>query len=209
MKGLLLKELYLLKKQGGGYALAIMVFIILAFMGNDSVMVIIGPGAMAALIPIMLLSHDERSKWNQYCSALPYSKAQLVSVKYLTSLFTQIIVLFLSGLTQAFIMTQQNSVRMYIYLLKMSLAFITPFVLSSVSLPLVFKLGAEKGQIIFSLTMGLICAVLIPLTMVAPSLIAQEFPSAASLSAWCLIALAMYALSWRLSIGLYRKREIA
>lgn len=207
MKGLFIKELYLLKKHCGGYALAIAVFIILSLMGNDSVMVIIYPGTMAALIPIMLLSHDEKSKWNQYCGTLPYSKAQLVSVKYLISLFTQIIVLFLSGLTQAFIMTQQNSVRMDIYLLKMSLAFITPFVLSSVSLPLIFKLGAEKGQIVFSLIMGLICAVLIPLTMAAPSLIAQEFPSTASLSVWCLIALAIYALSWRLSIALYMKKE--
>lgn len=209
MKGLLIKEMYLVKKDCMGYMLAIAVFIILALMGNDSTFVVIYPGIMTALIPVKLLDNDERSKWNLYCGTLPYTKAQLVSAKYLSGLFMQITALLLSGMTQAFIMTQKTSVRLDLWLMQMTVAVITPLVLSSVSYPLIFRFGAEKGQIIFALIMGLICALLIPLVMAAPWLIAQQSPSIASMAVCCLIAVAMYALSWYVSIALYRKREIA
>ena len=209
MKGLLIKEMYLLKKDCVGYILAIAAFIILALMGNDSAIVAIWPGTMTAMIPVALLSNDERSKWNLYCGTLPYTKAQLVSAKYLSGLFMQIITLLLSGMTQAFIMTQKSSVRLDLWLMQMTVAVIIPLVLSSISYPLIFRFGAEKGQIIYALIIGLICALLIPLIMAAPWLIAQQSPSIASKAVCCLIAVAMYALSWCLSIALYKKREIA
>lgn len=204
MKGLLLKDLYLLRKHCAGYALAVAVFLVLALMGNDSTMAAIWPGALVVMIPIVLLQNDAQSKWDQYCGTLPYSKGQIVSAKYLVGLSTQVITLFLSGIVQAFITTQKDSVRWDIFLSKMSIAFILSFTMSSVSLPLVFRFGAEKGQILYAVLLGALCALFIPALMLLPYLMAQELPSAASLAALCLIAVIMYILSWCLSTRLYR-----
>ncbi|MCM1063114.1 MAG: ABC-2 transporter permease [Eubacterium sp.] len=207
MKGLLLKEMYLLRKHCGGYALVVAVFLVMSLMDNDSTMIVIYPSILVTLIPITLLQNDEQSGWNRYCGTLPYSGAQIVSAKYLIGLSVQTATLLLSGIIQAFIMIQKDSIRLDVYMLKISVTLIASFVLSSVSFPLVFRFGAAKGQLIYTVALGSVCTLLITLAMLAPSLLAQEFPSAGFLSVCCLIAAALYALSWRLSISLYKKRE--
>lgn len=207
MKGLLIKELYMVKKYGKGYSLGVAIFVVLSLSGDDSVMGIIYPCALAALLPITLLIHDERSKWTQYCGTLPYSKAQIVSAKYLTGLSVQITVLLLLGMAQAVGMTSKGAFDSDHYLLKMSVALILSLAMSSASLPCIFRFGAETGQIIFSVIMGIVCALLMFFMMAAPGLIVQELPSVSTLLSSCLITIALYAFSWYLSIVLYNKRE--
>ncbi len=207
MKGLLIKELYMVKKYGKGYALGVAIYVALSLSGDDSVMSITFPCALAALFSITLLVHDERSKWTQYCGTLPYSKAQIVSAKYLTGLSVQITVLLLIGMAQAVGMTSKGTFNPEHYLLKMSVALILSLAMSSASLLCIFRFGAETGQIIFSVIMGVICALLMFFMMATPGLLAQELPSASTLLSSCLITIALYALSWYLSIVLYKKRE--
>lgn len=41
---------------------------------------------LASVIPVNLISYDEKSKWSSFSGVFPYSKQQLVSVKYLMAL---------------------------------------------------------------------------------------------------------------------------
>lgn len=214
MKGLLLKEWYMMKKYCRSYVLIVAVFIALSFSGEDYFMTFY-PVMMAGMIPFTLLAYDEQSKWNKYCGTLPYSKAQIVSVKYLAGVSAQMTAFLLNGIALAVKMVSRGTFRMDVYLFEISMMLIIPCMTSSLSLPFCFKLGVEKGRLAYVLILGLIAVlsvilvggVLGPLT--AAGKLTPQFPSPGVWLFFCLITIALYAFSWYLSISFYKKREDA
>ncbi len=85
MKGLLLKDFYQLTKYCRAYLAVALVFAAAAAV-NNNMFFLVYPMIMVSVIPINLISYDEKSKWNLYAGALPYSRRQLVSVKYVIAL---------------------------------------------------------------------------------------------------------------------------
>ena len=83
MKGLLLKDLYMVVKYCKAYLLIAVVFLAVSLMGSDNLFFIFYPCLLCGMIPVNLLAYDERSRWPQYCGTLPYTKGQIVSGKYL------------------------------------------------------------------------------------------------------------------------------
>ena len=53
---------------------------------SDNLFLLFYPIMMAGVVPISLISYDEKSKWNVYAGVFPYSKEELVSVKYIIAL---------------------------------------------------------------------------------------------------------------------------
>ena len=206
MKGLLLKDFYVFQKNCRLYLLLIAVFIAASAV-NDESFYILYPYLFAGMIPVTLMSYDEQSKWNQYCGTLPYSKAQIVSGKYLIGLFAQITVLLLSGIVQTGKIVALGS-SPDIYLLKMSIGLFASFVMPSIVLPFMFKLGVEKGRIAYILILviiggGFFCFI----SLIQSQALPIHFPSHFPLLTLCLIAIAIYAFSWYLSIIIYKGRE--
>ena len=101
MKGLLLKDWYMVVKYCKAYLLICLVFIGVSIMSDDNFFFILYPCILCGMIPVTLLGYDERSKWDQYCAALPYTKAQIVSGKYLLGMGTQIGMLLLNAVILA------------------------------------------------------------------------------------------------------------
>lgn len=85
MKGLLLKDFYMARKYCRAYVVIAVVFSLLAVWGNTSFLLAY-PVLLASVIPVNLISYDEKSKWSSFSGVFPYSKQQLVSVKYLMAL---------------------------------------------------------------------------------------------------------------------------
>ena len=93
MKGLLLKDWYMMKKYCRYYLFVSIGFIILSMISSGNMFFVSYPCLLCGMIPVNLLGYDERSRWTEYVGTFPYTKTQIVSAKYLIGLFTQIAML--------------------------------------------------------------------------------------------------------------------
>ena len=100
MKGLLLKDWYMMKQYCRAYLIIATVFIAMSLFSNGNMFFIFYPCLLCGMIPVNLLGYDERSHWMQYSGTLPYTKTQLVSAKYLIGLFVQLTMLIVTGAVQ-------------------------------------------------------------------------------------------------------------
>lgn len=101
MKGLLLKDFYMATKYCKSYLFVLVAFLAASCCGKTSMFFCYYPCMIFGLIPVNMLSYDERSKWNVYSAALPYSKAQIVSGKYIIGIAAQLAVIIITAATQA------------------------------------------------------------------------------------------------------------
>ena len=153
MKGLLLKDFYVTTKFLRSYLLIIMVLTLVSVFVAESSFFAIYLYIMAGTLPITLLTYDERSRWQEYCGALPYGKAQIVSVKYVVGLLSQCF----AGVLSLLIKTAVNGFDNILPYLTLSLyGFLAACTISAIILPFAFWLGAEKGRIVYYISMGAI-----------------------------------------------------
>ena len=208
MKGLLLKDLYMMRKYCKAYLLITVIFIAVSFASSENLFFIFYPCLLCGMIPVNLLGYDERSKWLQYSETLPYTKAQIVSGKYLIGIGTQLAVLLITGVAQAIRMSLEGTFSLSEHLILMMLLLILSLIASSITLPFMFKLGVEKGRMAYYIMIGLVCAGSIVSSNLLASGIQSEIKFTPILPIICLIGIGIYALSWYLSIVFYKKREI-
>ena len=208
MRGLLLKDWYMTCKYCKSYLLIVVVFMGVSLAGGDNLFFAFYPCLLSGMIPVNLLGYDERSKWNQYSATLPYTRAQLVSAKYLIGLFAQLLVLILSGIAQAIRMYRTDTFILSNYLLLLAMILILSTLSSSISLPFMFKLGVEKGRMAYLVMIGFVCAGSTMAASIYSHKMQTEITLSPSLPFLCMAGILVYALSWYLSIRLYRRKEI-
>ncbi len=95
MKGLLLKDVYIIGKLCKTYFLMDIIFFAAFYLGGDSdkIFWLFYPCIFSGMLPMTLISFDERERWDKYAGTLPYTRTQLVSSKYLIGLCGSIITL--------------------------------------------------------------------------------------------------------------------
>lgn len=208
MKGLLLKDWYMMRKYCRSYLVLAVGFLILSFMDKSNMFFVFYPCLFCGMLPVNLLAYDERSRWLQYSGTLPYTRAQIVSGKYLIGLFTQMSMLFLTGIAQGIRMGMDSGYRGTDVLVILLLLLIASTVTSSVTLPFMFKLGVERGRAAYYVMIGLICGISALLTGLFREPLRMEIRSNLILVLLAAAGVGIYALSWYLSIVFYRKREL-
>jgi hypothetical protein len=208
MKGLLLKDLYMMVKYCRAYLLIAVVFSAVAFVDSSNLFLVFYPCILCGMIPVNLLAYDERSRWLQYSETMPYTRGQIVSGKYLIGLGAQAAMLIVTGITQAIRMSRDDVFQLKEYLILMILLLVISLLASSISLPFMFKLGVEKGRMAYYIMIGVVCAA----SVLSANLLTSEFPIQLQnnwvLPIVCLVGIGIYALSWYLSIFFYKKREL-
>lgn len=206
MKGLLLKDFYMMKKYCRSFLLILLVFTAISLFSESGEIFIVYPVLIASMLPVTLISYDERSRWNVYSDTMPYSRAIQVSDKYL-------IVLMAVGSCMAVMTVAQIGKAWYLHAPLDPLTLVTTLLavgllVPSVTLPIVFKWGVEKGRMMYY--------VLVVLLFAGFALVnlwnSDEEPAVVSgilFNGWMLLggALILFALSWWLSIRFYQKRE--
>lgn len=207
MKGLLLKDFYMARKYCRT-ALAFMTIFIIASMLQDDNIFVFYPCVLSSMIPVTLLSYDERSKWSNYCGALPYTKAQIVSAKYLMGLFMGVVIFALSAIAQAVRMNRRGAFDVNLYLTLMALLLILFCFSTSICLPVMFKFGVEKGRIAYYVMIGVVCGGSVLGAKLSRTVDTVGLPAGGLMLILCAAMVALYALSWYLSIVFYRKREV-
>ena len=208
MKGLLLKDVYMTAKYCRSYLLIAAVFIAVSFVGNENMFLIFYPCLLCGMIPVNLLGYDERSRWLQYSETMPYSRAQIVSAKYLIGLLAQSAMLLVTAIAQAIRMNMNNSFSANDYLVMIMLLLIMSMLSSSICLPFIFKLGVEKGRMAYYVMIGIICGGSVVASTVLRDAMQSNIKLNGVLAFVCLLGIGIYALSWYLSIVFYKKREL-
>ena len=208
MKGLMLKEFYMAWKYCRLLLVITLVFLGMAMLpSSENLFLLVYPSAMASFIPVTLLSYDTQSKWDVYFDTLPTSRAQYVSAKYLIGLILGELVLALTAVTQLLAIRLNGEIGLNQLLpLLWGLQAIT-LVLPTLCLPPIFKLGVEKGRIWSLVMIAVTFGGGARLTVGVKDWWSFSLPG--NLSVWLLLgAVVLYALSWLLSIRLYRTREL-
>lgn len=200
MKALLLKEFYVASRTCRSFLLVIAVFFALSFFGRNSQFFFLYPLTMVGMIPVTLLSYDERDGWDKYSLTLPCTRAQLVSAKYLIGLIFGGVVFLLVELLLLIGLSMGGNFDF----LSMSSALLLMGLLGpSILMPFVFKFGSEKGRIAYYFVLALLFAVIAFLIGMGFYVYLEGF-------SWVVIgaAVLLYLGSWRLSILFYEKREL-
>ena len=208
MKGLLLKDWYMMKKYCRAYLFIAVVFIAVSLFSNDNMFFVFYPCLLCGMIPINLLGYDERSRWMQYSGTLPYTKTQIVSGKYLIGLLSQITILVATGVAQAAKMLIAHNFELGDFAVLMLLMLIVSTLTSSICLPFVFKLGVEKGRTAYYIMIGFVCGASVLASSILRRQLISEIKPNLILALVAVVGICVYILSWYLSIVFFKKREI-
>lgn len=208
MKGLLLKDFYMAVKYCRAYLLIAVVFIAVSFAGDDNLFFIFYPCLLCGMIPVNLLAYDERSKWLQYSATLPYSRAQIVSTKYLVGMIAQTLMILATGAARMVQMYRNGTFALGDFVVLCLLLLILSTVTSSISLPFMFKWGVEKGRIAYFVMIGVVCGGSVAAASVFRGVLQAQIQPEGILPVLALGGIGLYALSWYLSIRFYEKRDL-
>lgn len=205
MIGLLRKDLYMAWAYSKTFLLILVVFVAVGLTGEDNSFFILYPMIIGMMLPVSLISYDERFKWHLACDAMPVSRAKVVTSKYVLTLLTVLVVFASIMLAQWFRLSRLGALERLWALpgILLPMGLLGPAIL----MPVIFRLGVEKGRIFYFVLVGVVCAA----AVVFGSGQNPVNPTAGiALPGWILVlvSLAIFLLSWPLSIALYKKREL-
>ena len=154
MKGLLLKDWYQVRSSMKTMYLVVVVVLIIWMFGSSSSYVF--PVSYAAIflgiLPVNLLTYDQSVGWVEYGQTLPVSKKTLVAEKYLVGLLCAAAAIVVGGIFVVALILGKGKVvdGSALFLMQGSVCII--LLVNGISLPLLYRFGAEKARMIYFLT---------------------------------------------------------
>lgn len=156
MKGLIIKDLCVIKNQMKSLLLVLALFIFLSIANKDATFVLFLIPFYMIMILITTFSYDEFNKWECYCNSLPLSRKEIVKAKYLLFNASSLVVIVL-GVLASFIIPNfiENTTFESIYASIIGVAFGICLVISLL-IPFYYKFGSQKGRIMLFLTVAIL-----------------------------------------------------
>lgn len=145
MKGLILKDIKVLRQQTGVYLAIILMWLVLSIVNHDAsflggVMII-----FSVMIIVTTMAYDEKAKWDRYALTMPLSRKDVVVSKYLLGLLN--IILSVALFTVVSLVFPMETAETWLIALSF---FSLGLIFLSVILPVMFKFGVEKGRLIMT-----------------------------------------------------------
>lgn len=208
MKGLLLKDLYLALKHFKAYFVLVAIFAVLSVTDTGNMFFMFYPSLLCGMMPVNLMAYDERSKWDVYTAVLPFTRAQVVASKYLFGLIGQGIILALVAIANVVRMMYSGGIDWNYLNAMMGTLVMLSAIATAVPLPFIFRMGVEKGRMGYYVMIGLAAGG----SGIAAGIFGNEItPDAVpglAFPVMILIGVAIYAISWWLSVRFYEKRDL-
>ncbi len=205
MKGLILKDFYMIKKYLKFYLVMVVCFSVAYAFGSESEFFAVYPSVLSGVMITTLLSYDESFRFLEYADCLPITRKMFVQSKYALALIVIGTMGVLNSISTAMnlLFTDNFSFEMLI----MNVCLLTLLIVFgfAITLPLTFKFGNEKGRILYILVIGLLSAVFMGIAY------SNSFvePKAWTVSLMLLaVAAFTFFVSMHLSIRFYEKREL-
>ena len=201
MKALIIKDTYVIWRQMKYFLILILIFSALPSGFNNAFAVI-----YTSMLPYTALAYDERSKWDQLAAMMPYSTRDAVLSKYVFGWLCIGGAAVLSGLLQMALSLVVDRVFLPGV---MVLSVLGAVCILAISLPLMFRMGVEKGRLAMFLVIFLVCGAAGAIAHIAASVgsgtvFAFQGPV---LGVTLLAALVLTAVSVPLSMRFYTKRQ--
>ena len=201
MKALIIKDTYVIWRQIKYFLILILIFSALPSGFNNAFAVI-----YTSMLPYTALAYDERSKWDQLAAMMPYSTRDAVLSKYVFGWLCIGGAAVLSGLLQMALSLVVDRVFLPGV---MVLSVLGAVCILAISLPLMFRMGVEKGRLSMFLIIFLVCGAAGAIAHIAESVgsgtvFAFQGPV---LGVTLLAALVLTAVSVPLSMRFYTKRQ--
>lgn len=209
MKGLLLKDGYqTVSQMKTMYLTVAVVLVVWMFSTSDSYAFPISYAAIfLGVLPVNLLGYDQNSGWVEYSLTLPVSKKVLVAEKYLVGLLCAAASVVIGGLFVVVLSLRKGAALDGTALFFVGNGVNTILLMNGISLPLMYRFGAEKARMIYILTFAGFGALI-----AGGGALVDEFQTngrfQASIglgAALFVVVLVLYVLSWRLSVAWYGK----
>ncbi len=210
MKGLLLKEFFMLKQRVVMFILFIVIFCGFGLAGNCGVL-----SMMSAFFGMFLFGHlnyDEQSKWHIYSIAMPYGRKTIVSSKYVAMIMSIIFSTVLTVVTLAAAAAFgkiEFSTELFITYAVTSL--VIGMLYPSLILPVAFKFNSEKSRM-FMISVSAIMGGLLGVCMSSnfTTKVLAKISEYSNILPYIFLAFAvvLFALSWWLSVKIYEKRDL-
>lgn len=207
MRGLLIKDYYMLMKYFRTYVVIIGVMAIVTMFTTSAPLFILYPVIVANMLPVSLVNYDEMARFDRYYQTMPLSKAQYVSAKYLMSLIFQALSLIIFTAAYSISLIRSSQFEIDTVMTIASYMIILVSVLPSILLPFVFKFGSEKGRMVYLLITAIFVGVSMYL-LNKEELFMADISAVGFLRA-LIISILVYGISWFISVRIYTKREIA
>mgnify|MGYP000146524482 FL=1 len=204
MKGLIRKDFYLLWNYCWLMPLLLLAFIVFSVFssGGQSPFFIYYPCILSSVIPVNLLAYDDAEHWLTYCDTLPVTRRQYVCGKYIMSLLCDGTVFLLSAIATVIRLCRSGAFCPTDLTDQLAVLAMISLLSSALTMPPLFKFGAQKGRIVFIGVIGIFCGFTAILD--TPDLSGLFLP----IGLLPILATVIFAASWLLSIRFYEKREI-
>ena len=202
MKGLLLKDFYLMKKYCRTYLFIAAIFAITSVY-TDNLFFIFYPCILISLIPMTLYTYDEKERWCAYCLTLPVKRSQYVNAKYFCGIICTIIIS--AVMTLAYGLKSTENINLLNFSVLLAANICVGLLCQSVTLPLVLKFGAEKARMIYYLIICIACATSV---IIFQGVTFTKFKTDLFGITFFVLIIVLYAFSWIISIKIFEKKEL-
>lgn len=215
MKSLILKDLYNIGHNAKSMLLILLVFAIGLIMVSGVESYIISSGVLCSMMIVTTFTFDDHCKWSKYALVMPICKKDIVKAKFIV-----LIIFCIAGICVGTIFGVAGGVAMNKMALSMEgivtmlfmgfVGLIVSVIFGSMSIPLVFKYGAEKGRMLllisFAVPLG-ICFMVYEILMMLGVKITDQLIFTI-LCASPLIAAIWIYIMYRISCRIFYKQEI-
>lgn len=204
MRALFLKDWYMAKSYCRSYLLVILVFAGVSLISSESLFFAAYPSMMAGILPVTLISYDERFRWTTYAGALPISRRDEVREKYLLSLLLAVAVGAFMVAAQAASVKGRGVALNEGFAMMIVGTFAFSLLGPCVLLPLSFRFGSEKARMYFY-----VFVILVAIVSGVTSGMSQhvEFPFKTLYLVILAAVVALFPISYVFACRSYEKRE--
>ena len=216
MKSLILKDLYNIGHNAKSmfFMLLVFAFFIIPFGGPEAY--IIMSGILCSMMIITTFSFDDNSKWMKYAMVTPVTKKDMVVSKFVVLLIfsasgavTGLVIGSIGGvIVHKVNFSNINNVLTLLFVSAVSLVIAEIF--GSISIPLLFKFGAEKARVLSLVALILPAAICFGIYELL-TLFGISFTDYSIFILLCcspLIALVWNLVMYKISYAIFAKKEL-
>ena len=215
MKSLILKDLYNIGHNAKSMLLILLVFAIGLIRASGVESYIISSGVLCSMMIVTTFTFDDHCKWSKYALVMPICKKDIVKAKFIV-----LIIFCIAGICVGTVFGVAGGMAMHKMALSMEgivtmffmgfVGLIVSVIFGSMSIPLVFKYGAEKGRMLllisFAVPLG-ICFMVYEILMMLGVKITDQLIFIILCASPLIAAIWIYTM-YRISCRIFYKQEI-
>lgn len=209
MRSLLKKDIYMIWKAAPAIPFVMLLVSVITLSNQSHWGLLLEMGILSLSLTVLCMEMDENTRWYVFQDTTPLSRSLVVFEKYILLFFGSLAATAMQViLNTAYGLIKWGRVEAANILFLPMIIFASAMVFGSVQLPFYFRYGCSRGRLIYRIMMAL--------GIIAAATLAKEFriPQHIPLHPMVLfsilfgIGLAIAALSYWISVCVYRKRDL-